>query len=169
MFTVNYSAFQAATSCRGKNDTRHYCNAIHLDSAGFIVATDGSILFCGKAESKSEESITVDVLGKGPSRFDYVEINTTEAKFYSDKTGLAATLPVRFVDCRYPDWRRATRFSEGSVDAISLQGAYLQTVVKACKFYNKKAAKLEFQSAHDAVRIPLSDSDFIVLMPVRIK
>lgn len=169
MFTVNYSAFQAAISCKGKNDTRHYCNTIHLDSAGFIVATDGAILFCGKAESKSEESITVDVLGKGPSRFDYVEINTTEAKFYSDKTGLAATLPVRFVDCRYPDWRRVTQFDEGAVDAISFQGAHLQTVVKACKFYNKKVAKIEFQSAQDAVRVPLSDSDFIVLMPARIK
>ena len=133
------------------------------------MATDGAILFYGKAESKSDESITVDVLGKGPSRFDYVEINTTEAKFYSDKTGLAATLPVRFVDCRYPDWRRVTRFTEGAVDAISFQGAYLQTVAKACKFYNKKAVKLEFQSAQDAVRVPLSDNDFIVLMPVRIK
>lgn len=169
MFTVNYSAFQAAISCKGKNDIRHYCNAIHLDPAGFIVATDGAILFCGKAESQSGESITVDVLGKGPSRFDYVEINTTEAKFYSDKTGLVATLPVRFVDCRYPDWRRVTRFAEGAVDAIALQGAYLQTVVKACKFYNKKVAKIEFQSAQDAVRVPLSDSDFIVLMPARIK
>lgn len=169
MFTVNYSAFQAAVSCRGKNVTRHYCNAIHLDSAGFIVATDGAILFCGEAESKSGESITVDVLGKGPSRFDYVEINTTEAKFYSDKTGLVATIPVRFVDCHYPDWRRVTRFAEGAVDAISFQGAYLQTIVKACKFYNKKVAKIEFQSAQDAVRVTLSDSDFIVLMPVRIK
>ena len=169
MFTVNYSAFQAAISCKGKNDTRHYCNAIHLDQEGFIVATDGSILFCGRAESNSEESITVDVLGKWPARFDYVEINTTEAKFYSDKTGLAVTLPVRFVDCRYPDWRRVTRFSEGAVNAISLQGAYLQTVGKACKFYNKKAAQFEFQSAQSAVRVTLSDSDFIVLMPARIK
>lgn len=169
MFTVNYAAFQTATSCRGKNDTRHYCNAIHLDSDGFIVSTDGAILFCGKAESKSDESITVAVLGKGPSKFDYVEISTTEAKFYFEKTGLLSTLPVRFVECRYPDWRRVTRFTEGAVNAISLRGDHLHTVVKAGKFYNKKATKIEFQSAHDAVKVSLSDSDFIVLMPVRQK
>ncbi|EEH8063279.1 hypothetical protein G3R67_003418 [Salmonella enterica subsp. enterica serovar Agona] len=169
MFKVSYAAFQSATLCRGKNDTRHYVNGVHLDAEGFIVATDGAILFTGKVETEASESITVDVLGKAPSKFDYVEIDSTSAKFYSDKAGFLSALAVRFVDCRYPDWRRVTKFTEGQISSIAFAGSYLHLLEKAGKFYGKKSVKLEFQSATDACRIALSDTDFIVLMPVRIK
>ncbi len=169
MFRVSYAAFQTAALCRGKNNTRHYINAVHLDAEGFIVATDGAILFSGKAETEGNESITVDVLGKAPSKFDYAEIDSSSAKFYSDKDGFLSSLPVRFVDCRYPDWRRVTRFNEGELSAIGFQGIYLSKLEKAGKLYGKKPLKLEFQSATDACRVALSDTDFIILMPARIK
>ncbi|EMB9411600.1 hypothetical protein U9V99_004279 [Salmonella enterica subsp. enterica serovar Montevideo] len=169
MFRVSFPAYQAATICRGKNDTRHYVNGFHLDAEGFIVATDGAILFNGKVETESSESITVDVLGKAPSKFDYVEIDSTSAKFYSDRDGFLGALAVRFVDCRYPDWRRVTKFTEGQISSIGFAGSYLHVLEKAGKFYGKKAVKLEFQSATDACRVALSDTDFIVLMPARIK
>lgn len=166
MFTINYSAFQSATACRSKNGVREFCNTIRLDAEGFIVATDGHILFCGKADAKSEESITVDVMGKAPSKFDYVEIDSTVAKFYSDRAGFLIALPVRLVDCPYPDWRRITRFAEGQIAAISCSGKYLITVAKVGNFYNKKAIQFEFQGYDSAMRVFLSDTDFIALMPV---
>ncbi|EIX3644981.1 hypothetical protein MKA87_004378 [Salmonella enterica] len=169
MFKVSYAAFQSAATCRGKNDTRPYVNGFHLDAEGFIVATDGAILFTGKVETEARESITVDVMGKAPSKFDYVEIDSTSAKFYSDKEGFLGALAVRFVDCHYPDWRRVTKFSEGQISSIGFAGSYLHVLEKAGKFYGKKAVKLEFQSATDACHVALSDTDFIVLMPARIK
>lgn len=169
MFKVSYPAFQSAIICRGKNDARHYINAFYLDAEGFIVATDGAILFSGKIETEASESIIVDVIGKSPSKFDYAEIDSTSAKFYSGKTGFLSALPVRLVDGRYPDWRRVTKFTEGQISAIGFTSSYLNALEKAGKFYGKKAVKLEFQSATDSCRIALSDTDFIVLMPARIK
>ncbi len=169
MYRVSYQAFKAALLSRGKNDRRPYLNGFHLDSEGFIVATDGHRLFCGKADTESTESVTVEVLGKEPSRFDYVEINTTSTNFYSDKNGLLCSLPTRIIDQNYPDWRRVVKFNEGSVNHIGFTANYLADLSKVAKFYGLKAIKMEFQDNTNACRIKLSETDYVVLMPARVK
>lgn len=169
MYRINYQAFKAALLLRGKNDRRPYLNALHFDSEGFIISTDGHRLFCGKADTECGESITVDVSGKEPSKFDYVEISTSIANFYSDESGLLCALPVKFIDQSYPDWRRVTRFNEGAVSTIGFMGHYLSDVAKVAKLYNEKIIKMEFQDSTNACRIKLSETDYIVLMPARVK
>ncbi len=169
MYRVSYQAFKAALLSRGKNDHRPYLNAFHFDSEGFIISTDGHRLFCGKADTDCDESITIDVSGKEPSKFDYVEIHTTLANFYSDESGLVCSLPVKFVEQTYPDWRRVTRFSEGNVSDIGFTANYLSDVTKVAKLYGLKVVKIEFQDNTNACRIPLSDTDYMVLMPARTK
>lgn len=169
MYKVSYRAFKAATLSKGKNDIRPYLNAFHLDSEGFIVTTDGHRLFCGKADTESTESVTVEVLGKEPSKFDYVEINTTSANFYSDENGLLCSLPTRFIDQNYPNWRRVVNFNEGSVSHVGFTAKYLADLSKAAKLYNISIIKMEFQDSTNVIRMKLSETDYVVLMPARVK
>ena len=169
MYRVSYSTFKAALLSRGKNDRRPYMNAFRLDSEGLIISTDGHRLFCGKAETESTESVTVEVLGKEPSRFDYAEINATLANFYSDENGLLCSLPARVIDQNYPDWRRVVKFNEGSVSQIGFTAKYLTDLSKMAKFYNLQIIKIEFQDNTNACRVKLSETDYVVLMPARVK
>lgn len=169
MYRVSYSAFKVASLLRGKNDRRPSFNAFRLDSEGLIVTTDGHRLFCGRVETESEESITVNIAGKEPTTFDYVEIHTGLANFYSDKTGLVCSLPVNVIEDNYPDWRRVVKFNEGNVSSIGFTAKYLADISKAAKLYNFSIIKMEFQDNTNACRIKLSETDYIIIMPAKFK
>lgn len=85
------------------------------------------------------------------------------------KTVLLCSLPARVIDQNYPDWRRVVKFNEGSVSQIGFTAKYLTDLSKIAKFYNLQIIKIEFQDNTNACRVKLSETDYVVLMPARVK
>ena len=86
MITVKRAEYLSALTCAGVKDVRYYLNGIFFDPEGFIVATDGHRLFCGKAITEGE-SVIISVKAKPPTKFDHVVISTESrsATFIDDK------------------------------------------------------------------------------------
>lgn len=170
MTIIPFTAYTGAKLCRAKNDARYYLNAFHIDIEGFIVSTDGHRLFCASVQTNQAENTLVDIKGREPSKFSYVEISTESrsAAFYGKNRELLATLPVEVVDGRFPDWKRLVNVVPTEVSCIGFTMKYLSDAYKIAKAYKKEIAKFEFQGTSLGCKISFSTSDFMLIMPARV-
>lgn len=172
MIKVSRAAYLGAKLTRASNDVRYYLNAIYFDPEGFIVATDGHRIFCDTVEMTGIKSgLLIDIVGKEPPKFDKAHIDPDAKKvIFTDKDGgVLSEIPFREVDGRFPDWRRVTGLTNGKVESIGLDMSYLADAAKIAKHYGVKAARIDFQDTVSAIRINLSETAYLMIMPARVK
>lgn len=171
MTIVDYPAYIGAKTCRAKNDFWFYLNAFYIDTKGFIVSTDGHRMFTGKCQTNHATGFIAQVNGKEPAKFSHAEFSVDDKKvsFYGACDVLISVLPFDVLDANYPDWRRvAESHTPGKVDVIGVAPAYLADLTKIHKAYGKKSVVFKFQDQLSSIRIPLSDTDYVTLMPQRV-
>jgi hypothetical protein len=168
--TVQAAHFLAAFKFMATNDVRYYLNGMFFDHQdNKLVSTNGHRMFVGK-HAGVESSVIISFVGKPPTRFEYVLIDTeTGSSDFYYKGNVVAILPCKVVDARYPDWQRlANNSTPSKIDAIGLTADYIGDALTVAKLFNKHhVCKFEFQGTTGAMRITYTPEAFSLIMPAR--
>jgi len=180
MFSIATRHLKAALHCASKADIRYYLNGVLVEAAGEkdvrLVATDGHIMFCGKAAIQDVSGPvgfspiiipreTVEAVVKGKA-------GMVEFKDMGDGKYVLGNQIFAPVDGKFPEWRRVVpQAADGS--AACYDPALLARAHKAMGTWAsdkvKMPGKTHLVPNGQGAGVLMNDvcSAFVVLMPIR--
>lgn len=105
--------FVAASHFVSKELTRYYLTGVHLDPLGYIVATNGHILFAAQAPTLPEP-LTIKVNGGKPlpAKWAKGDLITIDLATNTIETDTARDV-ITVIDGTFPDWQRVVGTTTG--------------------------------------------------------
>lgn len=164
--TIPTNLLKAALICASTEKVRYYLNGVYVDPKGFLVATDGHRLFCGKIDLTDVAAFDGWIIPRDAIKRALTGYKQATIEISPTRVGDITTQPI---DGTYPDWQRIIP-SELSGETAQFNPAYIGDMGKIGGLLHKGALAAHIHHNGESpagVTFPGVDNAFAVLMPIR--
>ncbi|WP_299198419.1 hypothetical protein [uncultured Amphritea sp.] len=184
---LDANLLRAATPFSAKSDPRYYLHGIYLDSAGYITATNGHVMFrapCLEAK-ELQESLIINIKGTIPAKATKGMMTLIEGEkiglieFYNPISAASHSThehrAFEIIDGKYPDVEKVIPTGDPiPTPFIGINPDYVSLVSKAEKALGNRYSNaiFKFRGKNTAIEVNIKNHDYnalVIIMPIRIE